>query len=88
MTIEDIIHALPTKEDLARQIGLQTQTSSTSALGVFGIGVLLGAGLALLFAPKPGTELRQDIAGKVGEVTERLGRSAEEAHAPNGPQRA
>jgi hypothetical protein len=38
------------------------------ALGVFGAGLLVGAGLGVLFAPKAGTELRSDIGNGVGKV--------------------
>jgi gas vesicle protein len=34
--------------------------------------MILGAGLALLFAPKAGREIRHDIAEKVGEIGEDL----------------
>ncbi|MDQ0660341.1 YtxH domain-containing protein [Paenibacillus sp. W2I17] len=46
------------------------QTGSTFAKGIF-IGGLLGAAAALLFAPKPGRELRGDLSEKVGIVTDR-----------------
>ncbi|GAB1158957.1 YtxH domain-containing protein [Paenibacillus illinoisensis] len=46
------------------------QSGSTFAKGIF-IGGLLGAAAALLFAPKPGRELRGDLTEKVGLVTDR-----------------
>jgi len=46
------------------------QSGSTFAKGIF-IGGLLGAAAALLFAPKPGRELRGDLSEKVGMVTDR-----------------
>ena len=33
----------------------------SGALGTFGIGMLVGAGIALMLAPKPGRELRGDL---------------------------
>lgn len=46
------------------------------ALVVFGTGMVIGAGVALMMAPKPGRELRADIgkrAGQLGQtVRERL----------------
>lgn len=54
---------------LAR-LGLQTKSSDSGrmlgALGIFGVGLLVGAGVALLLAPKPGRELRQELRAKVG----------------------
>jgi len=46
------------------------QSSSNFAKGLF-IGGLLGAAAALLFAPKPGRELRGELSEKVGIVTDR-----------------
>jgi len=46
------------------------QTSSTFVKGVF-IGGLLGAAAALLFAPKPGRELRGDISEKFVEASDK-----------------
>ena len=38
----------------------------------FAGGVLLGGVIALLFAPKKGTELRADIKEKLGDVKKRV----------------
>jgi YtxH-like protein len=69
------------KDDFLGLIGLQTKRSLTSellgTLGTFGVGLLVGAGVALLLAPKPGRELRHDIRAKI-----RPGKS-EESH-PDG----
>jgi hypothetical protein len=76
MKIEDILQALPSKEDIASAIGLEARTSPTrdmlTAFGFFGAGIILGAGLALLFAPEAGHEIRHDIAEKVGEMGKHL----------------
>jgi gas vesicle protein len=57
------------KDDFLGMIGLQTKRSFTGellgGLGTFGIGLLVGAGVALLLAPKPGRELRQDLRAKM-----------------------
>ena len=72
MTIEDMLQALPSREDVATAIGLRARASTTgemiTAFGIFGTGMMLGAGLALLFAPKAGHQIRHDIAEKVGEI--------------------
>jgi len=71
------------KDDLLGLIGLQTKRSFTrellGSLGTFGIGLLVGAGVTLLLAPKPGRDLRQDIRAKI-----RRGRTdgVETAHEP------
>jgi len=57
------------KDDFLGMIGLQTKRSFTGellgTLGTFGIGLLVGAGVALLLAPKPGRDLRQDLRAKI-----------------------
>ena len=90
MRIEDILQALPSKEDIASAVGLQARASTTgdmlTSFAIFGTGMILGAGLALLFAPKAGHEIRHDIAEKVGEIGERLRAQAPQPAAPaNGP---
>jgi gas vesicle protein len=37
-------------------------------------GAMVGAGVALLFAPKPGAELRGGIRGSVGELQNKVSR--------------
>jgi hypothetical protein len=57
------------KDDFLGLLGLQTKHPMThrmlGTLGTFGIGLLVGAGVALLLAPKPGSELRQDLRSKL-----------------------
>jgi hypothetical protein len=90
MKIEDILQALPSKEEIANAIGLETRTSASgdalTAFGIFGAGIILGAGLALLFAPKAGHEIRHDIAEMVGDVGEHLrAQVPQPATSTNGP---
>lgn len=42
----------------------------SNGLGKFAVGALIGAGAALLFAPKTGKELRKDLKIKLDEVLE------------------
>ena len=89
MKIEDILQALPSKEDIASAVGLEARSSATggmlAAFGIFGTGMILGAGLALLFAPKAGHEIRHDIVEKVGEIGEHLrAQVPQPATLPNG----
>jgi gas vesicle protein len=57
------------KDDILDMLGLETKRSGTSfiagTLGTFGVGLLVGAGIALMLAPKPGRELRDDIRDKL-----------------------
>ncbi len=74
-TLSDITSL--TKDDLLAGVGLAMKPTTTdrllSALGFFGIGVVVGAAAALLFAPKSGQGLREDI----GDRLRRVGKSDE-----------
>jgi hypothetical protein len=60
------------KDDVLEMMGLQSKTSTgaylASALGTFGVGLLVGAGLGLLLAPKAGRELRDDLRDKFRRI--------------------
>ena len=57
------------KDDFLGLIGLQSKHSVANrllgTLGTFGIGLLVGAGVALLLAPKAGSDLRHDLRAKL-----------------------
>jgi hypothetical protein len=65
------------KEDILNALGLQSRQSSSAwafgTFGLFGLGVLVGAGVALLLAPKPGIELRRDLGERVKTVRDQVG---------------
>jgi hypothetical protein len=56
------------KDDLLNLIGLETRRDTADyllpALGAFTVGVLLGVGVGLMLAPKPGNELRSDLRNR------------------------
>ena len=60
------------KDDLLDFVGLESRRSAgdklVPALAIFGAGVLVGAGLGLLFAQKPGRELRGALREKIPGV--------------------
>lgn len=62
------------KDDLLELVGLESRRSAgdkvVPALAIFGAGVLLGAGLGLLLAQKPGRQLREDLREKLGKAAE------------------
>ena len=65
------------RDDALRRIGLARNTPMTDffgGLGLFAVGVLVGAGLGIIFAPKPGAETRSQLSDRL----RRGGRKAEE----------
>jgi hypothetical protein len=67
MKLQDITNM--DKDDVLGMLGLEARRSQgnrmLTTLGTFGIGLLVGAGAALLLAPKAGRALRQDLRAKV-----------------------
>jgi hypothetical protein len=57
-------------EDLARKLGIERQSARDpfSTVALFGVGVLVGAGLALLFAPTSGEKLRSEIGSRADDL--------------------
>jgi hypothetical protein len=58
------------KDDLLNLVGLESKRSMADAvvptLTAFSVGVLVGVGVGLLLAPKPGSELREDLRSRLG----------------------
>jgi len=67
------------KDDLLRYVGLQTKRSVAEwmlpSIGLFALGMLVGAGVALLTAPKSGRELREDLRERAQGANEELSSS-------------
>ncbi len=60
------------KDDILEMMGLQTKASTgawlAGALSTFGVGLLVGAGIGMLLAPKAGRELRDDLRDKLRRI--------------------
>ena len=58
------------KDTVLELLGLTTRPTTTSRFfgftGLFGVGLLAGAAIGLLLAPRPGAELRAEVARKLG----------------------
>src|SRR5688572_21969549 len=58
-------------------LGLERSRSATDmllpALGLFGLGLVVGAGVGLMLAPKRGIELRGDVRRGLNQVGQRVG---------------
>jgi len=74
MTLKDLKNL--DKEEILNMLGLETKSSTAGwvagTLGTFGLGLLVGAGIALMLAPKPGRELRGDIRERLRRAPEDL----------------
>jgi hypothetical protein len=64
------------KDDLLSLVGLRTQRSTgarvAQTIGTVGVGLLVGAGLSLLLAPKAGRETRQDVRERLRQASAEL----------------
>ncbi len=57
------------KDDILKVFGVEERRSTMDyllpAVGMFSVGLLVGAGLGLMLAPKSGRELRQDLQSRL-----------------------
>jgi hypothetical protein len=74
MTLKDATH-LDTNR-LLEVIGLETKRSTgvwlVETLTAFGVGLLVGAGVGLLLAPKAGRGLREDLRDRLRQASDSL----------------
>lgn len=79
LTVKDLLDAfagaresardpLPTREHLLSAIGAKPADDMMSSFGIFAAGIVLGAGLAVLFTPRPGSEVREAIGEKISNL--------------------
>ena len=78
---KEIARNLPSADDVIRALGLHSRQRSDLApsMALFGAGLLVGAGLALLFAPTSGRELREEIGERAADLRERATAAADDA---------
>jgi hypothetical protein len=64
------------KDDVLQLLGLETRRSNMDylvpSLAILGVGLLVGTGLGLLVAPRPGRELREDLAKRIQDMPETM----------------
>ncbi len=64
------------RDDVLGAFGLQSRTTVVDwilpGLGIFGLGVLVGAGIGVFLAPKSGEELREDVKGRLARYRSRV----------------
>lgn len=85
--MKELANNLPSSEEIIRALGLQSRSAHHDVMpsvALFGAGILVGAGLALLFAPTAGRELREEISAKATDLADRVTSTAEQALGDNG----
>jgi len=72
---KDFARNLPSADELIRALGLHARRSNggdlVPSVALFGAGLLVGAGLALLFAPSSGRELREELSERAADLRDR-----------------
>ena len=74
---------IPSTDEIIRALGWQTRRHGGGdmlpSLALFGAGLLVGAGLALLFAPSSGRELREELGERAADLRDRATSAVESA---------
>jgi hypothetical protein len=89
MNFTDIVRSLPVSRDLVQSAVLALRPaprrSLTAHVGTLGLGLAVGAGVALLCAPKSGRDLRRQLSERFEGAADDLEETAERMLA-NSPQ--
>jgi hypothetical protein len=75
------------RDDLLERLGLEERSpvgDFFSGLGLFAVGVLVGAGLGVLFAPKPGAEMRTRVTDAIRNRSQRASQEMDQQFGMSG----
>ncbi len=76
MTTKTFTDRLPATDDVLGMLGLQQQRATSDlysmGIGAFALGLVVGSALALLYAPRPGRDLRKDVGERLTSVKDRV----------------
>lgn len=77
MTTKEFTNRLPDTEDILGYLGLASTRHSTNdafaaTAGAFTLGLVVGAAVALLYAPRSGQETRRDVGDRLTSVKDRV----------------
>ena len=69
------------RDDILDMLGLETKSSMggwvAGTLATFGVGMLVGAGVALMLTPKSGRELREDLRDRLRRMPDDVNSAVE-----------
>lgn len=71
MTLSDLRRHLPSQDAITQALAPRTQRSTAEYAGVLSLGLIAGAALALLLAPKARRQIRDQISDRVGGLRKR-----------------
>ncbi|HEV7732758.1 MAG TPA: YtxH domain-containing protein [Candidatus Binatia bacterium] len=76
MTTKTFTDRIPATDDVLGMLGLQQQRAAgdlySMGIGAFALGLVVGSALALLYAPRPGRDLRKDVGERLSSVKDRV----------------
>ena len=74
MDMHDILEHFPSRNEMMRSLQrhIPHQDHSLEMVGVFGAGLVVGAAVALFFAPRTRRELPDDLREQAGRLTDRV----------------
>ena len=81
--IQDRLHSMGlSTDDVLGALGLERRRAARDVIlptaGIFVAGLMVGAGVALLIAPRSGQETRRELRGRATDLTHRFGRAVRE----------
>lgn len=79
--LHDLLDHFPSRNEMMRSLQrhIPHQDHSLEMVGVFGAGLVVGAAVALFFAPRGGRELLEDAREQAGRLTDRVRERVSEA---------
>lgn len=87
MTIADLASRAPSTYDLLHRIGLERRRSralrAASCVGWLGLGMAVGGGLAMLFSPRSGPEVRERLGEQAKRARDYVAPSDDSASEPH-----
>lgn len=76
MNLRKMLKDAATQDEILSALGLERRSGAfariAGSIGLLAAGVAVGAGVAMLFAPRPGAETREQIGRRLSETGSRV----------------